>query len=61
MSGETWSVPISSITNFAPMVPTIAVNSAPPIRPNRMTPLRQRSLSRLISTSTPTWMPVRTP
>ena len=35
------------MTNFAPMVPTIAVNSAPPSRPNRMTPFCQRVIEPL--------------
>ena len=38
-----------------------AVNSAPHSRPNRTVALRQGGLSLFTTTSTPTWMPVRTP
>ena len=40
---------------------TVAVNPAPASRPNTMNRRRQGVDSRLIKTSTPTWMPVRTP
>ncbi len=37
------------------------VNKAPASRPNTMKRARLLVVMRLISTSTPTWMPVRTP
>ena len=45
----------------AEYAPPCAVNSAPHSRPNTMTRLREFGPSMLTNTSTPTWMPVRTP
>ena len=49
------------MTNFAPMVPTTKVKNAPQSSPNMMTLNRLGGFSMLTTTSTPTWMPVRTP
>ena len=43
------------------MVPITAVKNAPQNSPNSTTILRQGDFSWLTTTSTPTWMPVRTP
>ena len=42
-------------------VPIVAVKNAPASRPKMMNQPRGRSEIALIITSTPTWMPVRTP
>src|ERR1019366_3999383 len=47
--------------NLAPMVPTVNVKNAPAINPNRTTLRWYFGCSMLTMTSTPTWMPVRTP
>jgi len=55
------SVCISSQTKCAPKLPMMPVKRAPESRPKMMNLARMPSDSALIRTSTPTWMPVRTP
>ena len=47
--------------NVAPSVPTMPVNMAPAEQAEQHVGLARVGGSRLIITSTPTWMPVRTP
>ena len=60
-SFDCWPVAYIWPTKEPPNTATMPVNNAPHKRLNTITGLREPGGSMLTSTSTPTWMPVRTP